>query len=90
MNPIKNTCVSIFIILFISCSSSTDDSDLIKIEEPLNYYSSGDLLVNNNISALFDRSLDVYGVRLLVAGNVGGQPAVPDEWAKKQHKYLNY
>ena len=50
---------------------------------PVNYYSSGELVTNNNISAWFDRSLDVYGVRLLVAGEVGGQLAVPDEWAKK-------
>tara|TARA_B100001250_G_scaffold251794_1_gene216472 strand:+ start:1174 stop:2409 length:1236 start_codon:yes stop_codon:yes gene_type:complete len=50
---------------------------------PINYYSSGELVANNNISAWFDRSLDVYGVRLLVAGEVGGQLAVPDEWAKK-------
>ncbi|MDE2644199.1 MAG: hypothetical protein OSB55_15805 [Verrucomicrobiota bacterium] len=46
-------------------------------------YSSGELVSNNAISAWFDRSLDVYGIRLLVAGNVGGQLAVPDEWAKK-------
>ena len=48
-----------------------------------NYYSSGDLVTNNTISAWFDRSIDVYGVRLLVAGEAGGQPKVPDEWAKK-------
>ena len=48
-----------------------------------NYYTSGDLVTNNTISAWFDRSIDVYGVRLLVAGEVGGQPKVPDEWAKK-------
>lgn len=83
MNLIKNITISIFIILFISCSSSTEEPDFTDIEEPLNYYSSGDLIQNNNISAWFDRSLDVYGVTLLVAGNVGGQPAVPDEWAKK-------
>jgi len=48
-----------------------------------NYYSSGDLVMNKTISAWFDRSIDVYGVRLLVAGDVGGQSKVPDEWAKK-------
>lgn len=47
------------------------------------YYSSGELVANNGISEWFDRSLDVYGIRLLVAGEVGGQLAVPDEWAKK-------
>ena len=53
------------------------------IQAATNYYSSGELLSNNNISAWFDRSLDVYGIKLLVAGDVGGQTAVPDEWAKK-------
>ena len=48
-----------------------------------NYYSSGELIPNNNISEWFDRSLDVYGIRLLVAGSVSGQNAVPDEWAYK-------
>ena len=55
---------------------------------PINYYSSGELVTNNNISAWFDRSLDVYGVRLLVAGEVGGHLAVTDEWAKKVAKVI--
>jgi hypothetical protein len=50
---------------------------------PSTVHSSGKLVANDAISAWFDRSLDVYGIRLLVAGGVGGQPAVPDEWAKK-------
>jgi hypothetical protein len=29
------------------------------------YYSSGELVANNGISEWFDRSLDVYGIRLL-------------------------
>ena len=53
------------------------------IEVSSTYYTSGQLLPNDNISDWFDRSLDVYGIKLLVAGNVGGQPAVDDEWAKK-------
>jgi hypothetical protein len=47
------------------------------------YYSSGAIIPNNNISAWFDRSLEVNGLQLFVAGAVGGQIAVPDEWAKK-------
>jgi hypothetical protein len=67
---------------FFSCSS---DSEIIE-EVPIttvNYYSSGKLVENNNISAWFDRSLDVYSIRLHAAGAVGGQLAVPDEWIKK-------
>lgn len=34
-------------------------------------------------STLFDRTLDVYGVKLLVGGASGTQDAVPDSWAYK-------
>lgn len=34
-------------------------------------------------SILFDRTLDVYGLKLLIGGEAGGQSAVPDEWAYK-------
>ena len=34
-------------------------------------------------SSLYDRTLDVYGVQLLVGGAVGSQTEVPDEWAHK-------
>ena len=53
------------------------------IQVTTNYYSSGELVANNNISEWFDRSLDVYGMRFLVAGVAGGQPAVSDQFAKK-------
>ncbi len=48
-----------------------------------NYYSSGQLVSNNNISSWFDRSIDVNGVKILIAGETGGQPKVSDEFAKK-------
>ena len=48
-----------------------------------NYYSSGALTSNNNISEWFDRSIDIYGIKLLVAGEAGGQPKVSNEFAKK-------
>ena len=47
------------------------------------YYSSGSLVSNNSISAWFDRSLEINGLQLFVAGQVGGQTAVPAEWARK-------
>ena len=53
------------------------------IQATTNYYVSGELVANNNISEWFDRSLDVYGMRFLVAGVAGGQPAVSDQFAKK-------
>jgi len=34
-------------------------------------------------STLFDRTLDVYGVKLLVGGASGTQDSVPDAWAYK-------
>ena len=54
-----------------------------QIKTHSSYYSSGQLTTDPNISAWFDRSLEVYGLKLVMAGEVGGQIAVPDEWAKK-------
>ena len=46
-------------------------------------YIKGDLLADSYNGAVFDRSLYINGITLVVAGAVGGQSAVPDEWAKK-------
>ncbi|MHA2402689.1 MAG: hypothetical protein ACXADH_06820, partial [Candidatus Kariarchaeaceae archaeon] len=45
-------------------------------------YNNGALISENN-GTVFDRALTVNGLKLVVAGAVGGQLAVPDEWAKK-------
>ena len=79
----KHFLYSLLLSFFFFSFSS--DSEIIE-EDPIttvNYYSSGKLVENNNISAWFDRSLDVYSIRLYAAGAVGGQLAVPDEWIKK-------
>lgn len=47
------------------------------------FYSSGAITPNSNISSWFDRSLEINGLQLFVAAQVGGQSAVPDEWAEK-------
>lgn len=47
------------------------------------YYAAGALIEDATISAVFDRSLTVNGIKIVVAGAVEGQSAVPDEWAKK-------
>ena len=47
------------------------------------YYSSGAITPNSSISSWFDRSLEINGLQLFVAAAVGGQSAVPDEWAEK-------
>jgi hypothetical protein len=39
--------------------------------------------LTDTTSTLFDRTLDVYGVKLLVGGASGTQDAVPDAWAHK-------
>ena len=46
-------------------------------------YTSEQLKPNTNISSHFDRSLDVYGIKLVASGAVGGNEAVPDEWVYK-------
>lgn len=43
----------------------------------------GQLAFDNSNGAWFDRSLEVRGVEIVVAGAVGGQLAVPNIWAEK-------
>ena len=45
-------------------------------------YNNGALIAENN-GTVFNRALTVNGLKLVVAGAVGGQTAVPNEWAKK-------
>jgi hypothetical protein len=54
----------------------------IYIELETSEYNNGALIAENN-GTVFDRALTVNGLKLVVAGAVGGQLAVPDEWAKK-------
>ena len=46
-------------------------------------YASGALVNDAANGAVFDRSLNVRGIKLVAAGAVGGQTTVPDEWVKK-------
>jgi hypothetical protein len=46
-------------------------------------YTSNKITPDNNISSLYDRSLDVYGLKIVASGAVGGSQAVPDEWVYK-------
>ena len=46
------------------------------------YYSSGDILPIEPI-IFYDRSLTVNGIKIIVAGEIGGQRAVPDKWVYK-------
>lgn len=62
---------------------STGVSD--DVSEPFvwNGASLGKGSLTDTTSTLFDRTLDVYGVKLLVGGASGTQDAVPDAWAHK-------
>ena len=46
------------------------------------YYSSGDILSLEPI-IFYDRSLTVNGIKIIVAGEIGGQQSVPDKWVYK-------
>ena len=78
----------IFLSFFIfSCSGSTGNKND-NLDDKNNFdseylYKKGTLIIDSKNGALFDRSLTVNGVKIVVAGVVGGQKAVPDEWAKK-------
>jgi len=52
------------------------------IQSNENYYSSGDIITIEPV-VFYDRELIVNGIKLIVAGDIGGQLAVPDFWIYK-------
>jgi len=60
-----------------------DYSGVTPAYNPSDLYKSGSLIPDATNGSWFDRSIEVYGIELVVAGVVGGQSAVPDEWALK-------
>ena len=52
------------------------------IEVATNYYSSGDIIAIESV-VFYDRELTINGIKLIAAGNIGGQKAVPDKWIYK-------
>ena len=46
-------------------------------------YTSGNIILDSTNGTWFDRSIEVYGIELVIAGAVAGQEKVPDEWAMK-------
>ena len=46
-------------------------------------YVAGPLITDSSNGAVFDRSINVSGMLEVIAGAVGGQAAVPDEFSKK-------
>ena len=52
------------------------------IQVATNYYSSGDIIAIEPV-VFYDRELTINGIKLIVAGEIGGQEAVPDEWIYK-------
>jgi len=70
--------------LTFSINSDLDLSpifQIIQLYESL-YYSYGDIVPIESI-IFYDRELDVNGIKLIAAGNIGGQLAVPDFWIYK-------
>ena len=74
------------IVSNISSSDSTgstgDNTGGTSSSNPTTSYASKGSL-QSTTSSLFDRTLDVNGVKLLVGGETGDQAKVPDEWAHK-------
>ena len=58
------------------------------ITEDTAEYTSTAVASDSSNGAVFDRSLTVHGIKIVVAGAVGGQTAVPDTWAEKTGKAI--
>ena len=52
------------------------------IESNEDYYSSGDIITIEPV-VFYDRELSINGIKLITAGEIGGQEAVPDIWIYK-------
>lgn len=52
------------------------------IQSNENYYSNGDIIPIEPV-VFYDRELTINGIKLIVAGDIGGQLAVPDFWIYK-------
>lgn len=63
-------------------SLSSDASQKVENVIPKGY-TSGNLIFDSTNGTWFDRSIEVYGIEIVIAGEVAGQAKVPDEWAKK-------
>lgn len=57
------------------------------VENTAEYVSTA-VATDNTNGAVFDRSLTVHGLKIVVAGAVGGQLAVPTVWAEKVGKVV--
>lgn len=69
--------------LVISINSNISLSPIFKlIQTNGTYYSSGDI-INIEPVIFYDRELIINGVKLVVAGEIGGQKTVPDIWIYK-------
>ena len=54
----------------------------------LSCYVAGPLTADTSNGAVFDRSINVSGVLEVIAGAVGGNVAVPDEFSKKSGSFV--
>ena len=52
-------------------------------------HTNGALLADTSNGSWFNRSLSVNGLELVIAGNTGGQSAVPDDWVYKVAQTVN-
>lgn len=68
--------------LTVTINSNQAYQALFEIIPVNSYYSKGDIVQINPV-IFFDRSLTINGIKIIVAGEIGGQQAVPDQWIYK-------
>ena len=63
-------------------SNTTIQANFQVIQSNETYYSSGDIIPIEPV-VFYDRELSINGIKLITAGEIGGQEAVPDIWIYK-------
>lgn len=52
------------------------------------FYQSGELIKYESITELYNRSLTVYGIKIVAGAEVSGNKAVPDDWVYKTARVI--
>ena len=74
----------------LTINSNTTIKALFQVIVTANYYNSGDIIEMDASKFFFGNYLEVYGVKLIAAGAVGGQEAVPDTWIYKTAQCISF
>ena len=82
-NSIRSNAAKDGLLIDYNENGSPGTFDLSLGLKDVSLHTNGALLADTGNGSWFDRSLSVNGLELVIAGDAGGQSAVPDDWVYK-------